>query len=166
MFFLLYTPTCTTSASPPSTVDSPVPTASTSRAPMALTCRSLAAIRSGRRCCYVRNDPAAFVALSTKKNSTSCPTAVLKRELRTGSKHVFADTNERDTAVAALNGWAEVSIPLNSLRQTRACTLTMGHLSVSCSVSRTCNPIRKALLNCTAVVPPRVLSTYVQHVAQ
>ncbi|CBN79409.1 pterin-4-alpha-carbinolamine dehydratase [Ectocarpus siliculosus] len=61
---------------------------------------------SGRRCCYVGNAQAAVVALSTKKNSSSCPIAVCKRELRTG-KHVFTDARERETAIATLSGWAE-----------------------------------------------------------
>lgn len=33
---------------------------------------------------------------------------VFKRELRTGSRHSFADSKERENAVAALDGWNEV----------------------------------------------------------
>ncbi|CAB1105665.1 unnamed protein product [Ectocarpus sp. CCAP 1310/34] len=74
---------------------------------MALSCRSLVAMSSRRRCCYAGNAPAAVVALSKKKNSSPCPTAVCKRELRTG-KHAFTDARERETAIATLSGWAEV----------------------------------------------------------
>ncbi|CAM9987499.1 unnamed protein product [Scytosiphon promiscuus] len=69
------------------------------------TSRRLLAQVAARGCCP--NAAPAQRSLTAKKKLASCP--VFTRELRTGSKHVFEDKGERQSAIATLDGWTEVT---------------------------------------------------------